>query len=68
MTYTISELHEVKCDRCKKVEKRQICIEIENPTRVQMEFIKDLEDKGWVYDDQNETHYCPKCQAKVKVK
>ena len=69
MTYTIFELHEVKCDRCKKTETTQFNSEFEDdPIGRQNDFIKDLQDKGWIYNGKQETHYCPKCQVKVKVK
>jgi len=61
MTYTIFELHRVVCDECEIAEEDLINVEFENIIDRERSFIGELIGKGWVYNKENEQHFCPKC-------
>jgi hypothetical protein len=66
MTIRIYEVTEVECDECGDSTSARFSSEYENVHESEMYWFDDLQMKGWIYDKENDSHYCPTCSDIIK--
>ena len=66
MTYTRLEIVKIVCDECDREEEIQTNDEYENPIESENELFTELQEQGWVYDEEEDQHYCPECAKEMK--
>ena len=67
MTYTRFETIRITCDECGESEQESCSEDEGNPIESEEDFLSDLKKEGWIYDEENDTHYCPDCIADIRA-